>query len=201
MVVIVITINLILQETTLGEYSNVSAISTGPNNYTGRISSMLMPIPSQTMNTDSPMMDRSAAEQGAQGRMEAMRFSMAQDVSWLLSGDWNLLWNRSNTTGATAEISTIAPAFQAEFTKITTNGTMKHSHEISNFNVTSYTYPDPNVKKVSGIADVYFNNELAWPSSGLNATVLNDEVLRIDINSEDIDNHFHGQPIYGVMTR
>jgi hypothetical protein len=78
---------------------------------------------------------------------------------------------------------------------------MKHSHKISNFNATSYPSSDLNMKKVSGIGDLYFNDELAWPDSGMNFTILNDEVLRIDIASGDIDNHFHGQPIYGLASR
>jgi hypothetical protein len=187
-------------------YDSVSATNIDFNNYTGRISSMLTPISSSfesmsnmTMREDNSMTNRTTM-QDQQSRMEAMRFSMAQDVTWLLSGDWNLLWSPSNTTAATTESNTTEPIFQAEFTKITTNGTMKHFHKISDFNASSNFLSDPYVKKLSGSADIYFNDELAWPNSNMNITILSDEVLRIDVASEDIDNHFHGQPIYGIVS-
>jgi hypothetical protein len=194
------------------EYQGISATGSDYNNLTGRINSMLTPVSSSTgIMKGEMMMTSSTGNNGKtlnmtvsdnQTRMEAMKFSMAQDVTWLLSGNWNLLLNNSNdvTSVTTANNSNSKGIFDAEFTKITTNGTMKHSHRISNFVGSSSSSPDLQMKKISGKADVYFNNELAWPNSTMSVTILNDEVLRIDIDSADIDNHFHGQPIYGLVT-
>ena len=195
------------------EYQGISATSSDYDNFTGRINSMLMPVSSSlsmmegetmmmtpSMGNDSTTLNMTVSDD--QTRMEAMKFSMAQDVTWLLSANWNLLLNNSNgiTSITTTNNSNSKGMFDAEFTKITTNGTMKHSHRIANFVASSYSFPDLQMKKISGRADVYFNNELAWPNSTMNVTMLNDEVLRIDIDSADIDNHFHGQPIYGLVT-
>jgi major membrane immunogen (membrane-anchored lipoprotein) len=195
------------------EYQGISATSSDYNNLTGRINSMLTPVSSSlgimegemmmmtpSMKNNSTTLNMTVSDD--QTRMKAMKFSMAQDVTWLLSGNWNLLLNNNNgvTSVTTANYSNSKGIFDAEFTKITTNGTMKHSHRISNFAGSSYSSPDLQMKKISGNADVYFNNELAWPNSTMSVTLLNDEVLRIDIDSADIDNHFHGQPIYGLVT-
>lgn len=167
----------------------------------GRISSMLMPIASSAMDNKSSLSSLSSAMMTDSDMMmmqedtaeKAMKFSMAQDVTWLLSGDWNLVTN-SNSNNMTT--------FDAAFTKLTTNGTMKHSHKINNFTSSSSTSNIPtDMNKFSGKADVYFNDDLAWKQAKMNLTLLSDEVLKIDIDSTDIDNHFHGDPIYGVVTK
>jgi hypothetical protein len=59
------------------------------------------------MTPDTATTNRTVRDE--QSRMEAMRFSMAQDVTWLLSGDWNLFWNHRNDTTAAMEINTTEP--------------------------------------------------------------------------------------------
>lgn len=208
---VIITVSMLVSFNMV-EYQGISATGSDYDNFTGRINSMLMPVSSSTgMMKGEMMMTPSVENNNAtlnmtdsddQTRMEAMKFSMAQDVTWLLSGNWNLLLNNSNdvTSVTTANNSNSNGIFDAEFTKITTNGTMKHSHRISNFAGSLYSSPDLQMKKISGNVDVYFNNELAWPNSTMSMTILNNEVLRIDIDPTDIDNHFHGQPIYGIVS-
>jgi hypothetical protein len=173
----------------------------------GRINSMLMPamgdtnndvvnnttIMPQMMNNDgtSPTANNSAASQ-------AMRYSMARDVAWLLSGDWVLASN-SNDSGKST-------TFDAEFIKVTTNGTMLHTHRITNFvpltnasDIAAAFNSNTNTITVTGKADVYFNDELAWPQADTTLSIMNGTVLMIDIDSEDIDDHFHDQPLYGTV--
>lgn len=139
------------------------------------------------MMGDSSMMPISNSS-----RNNAMKFSMAQNVAWLLSGNWKLGENTDNKT----------VTFDANFTKVTTDGTMKHAHRISNFTMVSQPSSSntQGIINISGVADVYFNNELAWKQAMIQLSLLNNEVLKIDINSVDIDNHFHGDPIYGVIS-
>src|SRR5918997_4015799 len=94
----------------------------------GRINSMLMPTitgmsgddvmnnstgMSQMMSNDntSPVESDSVASQ-------AMRYSMARDVAWILSGDWILV---SNPTDNSDNNNTTT--FDVEFIKVTANGT------------------------------------------------------------------------------
>jgi hypothetical protein len=56
-----------------------------------------------------------------------------------------------------------------------------------------------NATTVIGKADVYFNDELAWPQADTILSIMNGTALMIDIDSEDIDHHFHDQPIYGIV--
>src|SRR6266508_25030 len=145
----------------------------------GRINSMLMPIMADTNNAamnNSAIMSQiinnsSTATANDTAASQAMRFSMARDVAWLLSGDWVLTAdsNDSNTT-----------TFDAEFIKVTTNGTMLHTHRITNFvpqtNISDIAPAfdfNTNATTIMGKADVYFNDELVWPHADTTLSIMN----------------------------
>lgn len=190
-----------------GIFTDPSQINGSSIVLSGRINSMLMPtmadtnndvmnnsmIMPQMMNNGStaPSANNSAASQ-------AMRYSMARDVAWLLSGDWVLASNSNDSGNSTT--------FDAEFLKVTTNGTMLHTHRITNFvpltsvsDIAAAFNSNTNTTTIMGKADVYFNDELAWPQADTTLSIMNGTVLMIDIDSGDIDEHFHDQPIYGTV--
>jgi hypothetical protein len=177
----------------------------------GRINSILMPTMADTNN--DPAMNNSAImpqtinnnstaaanDTTTTAASQAMRFSMARDIAWLLSGDWVLAAdaNDSNTT----------TTFDAEFIKVTTNGTMLHTHRITNFvpltNVSDLAAgfdSNTNATTIMGKADVYFNDELVWPQADTTLSIMNGTILIIDIDSQDVDDHFHNQPIFGTVS-
>ena len=175
----------------------------------GRINSMLMPTMADTNNdvmnnsTVMPqMMNNSstapaAANDSAASR--AMRYSMARDIAWLLSGDW-ILASNSNDDNSNST------TFDVEFIKVSTNGTMLHTHRITNFvpltnasDIAAAFNSNINATTIIGKADIYFNDELAWTQADTTLSIMNGTVLMIDIDSEDIDDHFHDQPIYGTV--
>ena len=179
---------------------------------TGRINSMLMPTMAG-MNNDavnssmsmsmSQMMsdDNTPSAVNDSVASQAMRYSMARDVAWILSGDWILVSNPTDSSDNNNNTT-----FDVEFIKVTTNGTMLHSHRITNFmpltnasDISAAFNSNTNTTTIIGKADVYFNDELAWPQADTTLSIMNGTVLMIDINSEDIDRHFHDQPIYGTV--
>lgn len=177
---------------------------------TGRINSMLMPtmagMNNDAMNSSmnmSQMMNNDNTPSAVNDSVasQAMRYSMARDVAWILSGDWILV---SNPTDNSDNNNTTT--FDVEFIKVTANGTMLHSHRITNFmpltnasDISAAFNSNTNTTTIIGKADVYFNDELAWPQADTTLSIMNGTVLMIDINSEDIDRHFHDQPIYGTV--
>ncbi len=174
----------------------------------GRINSMLMPT---TAGMNNDVMDNStimpqmmsngstAPAANDSAALQAMRYSMARDIAWLLSGDWVLASNSNDS-------SSNSTTFDVEFIKVTTNGTMLHTHRITNFvpltnasDIAATFNSNTNATIIMGKADVYFNDELAWPQADTTLSIMNGTVLMIDIDSEDIDDHFHDQPIYGTV--
>ncbi len=174
----------------------------------GRINSMLMPTTADTGNDlmnnsmvmPQMMMNTSSTSPSAtdSAASRAMQYSMARDIGWLLSGDWVLASNSNDSNNSTT--------FDVEFIKVSTNGTMLHTHRITNFvpttnasDIASAFNSNNNAVIIIGKADVYFNDELAWSQADTILSLMNGTVLMIDIDSEDIDDHFHGQPIYGTV--
>ena len=173
----------------------------------GRINSMLMPTMAETNNDKMnnfmimpQMMNNGSTAPTANNSAAslAMRYSMATDVAWLLSGDWFLASNSNDSGNSTT--------FEAEFIKVTTNGTMLHTHRITNFvpltnasDIAGASHSNTDATTIIGKADLYFNDELAWPQADTTLSIMNGTVLMIDIDSEDIDDHFHDQPIYGTV--
>jgi hypothetical protein len=191
-----------------GSDSNLSQINGSSFLITGRINSMLMPAMVDTNNEamDNSMImpqmmdNRSALSTTANDSAisQAMRYSMARDVAWLLSGDWVLASSSNDSSNSTI--------LDIEFVKVTTNGTMLHTHRITNFvpvtsasDITAAFNSNINAATIMGKADVYFNDELAWSQADTTLSIMNGTVLIINIDSEDIDDHFHDQPIYGTV--
>jgi hypothetical protein len=87
-------------------------------------------------------------------------------------------------------------------TKVTTDGTIKYDHKNKRFTSLSYTDDTPaDINKFWGTADVYFNDDSAWKQGKMNLSLLSDQVLKIDTDFSDIDNHFHNDPIYGMVAK
>jgi hypothetical protein len=86
--------------------------------------------------------------------------------------------------------------FNATLTKVTTNSTMKHNHKINNFTLLSSTDDtSADINKFSGTADVNLMI-FSLEAPKMNLSLLSDQVLKIDIDSNDIDNEFNGDPVY-----
>ena len=191
-----------------GIFTDPSQINGSSIVLSGRINSMLMPTMADTNNDvmnnsmimPQMMNNNSTAPAGNDSAAsQAMRYSMARDVAWLLSGDWVLASNSNDS-------SSNSPTFDVEFIKVTTNGTMLHTHRITNFvpltsvsDIAAAFNSNTNTTTIMGKADVYFNDELAWPQADTTLSIMNGTVLMIDIDSGDIDEHFHDQPIYGTV--
>ena len=191
-----------------GSDTNPSQINGSSFLITGRINSMLMPTMADTSNdvmdnsiVMPQMMNNSSTAPAANdtaAASKAMRYSMARDIAWLLSGDWVLASNSNESSNSTT--------FDVEFIKVSTNGTMLHTHRITNFvpltnasDIAAAFNSNTNATTIIGKADVYFNDELAWSQADTALSIMNGTVLMIDIDSEDIDDHFHDQPIYGTV--
>ena len=148
---------------------------------TGRINSMVMPSANQSA-TNASSSDM------------ASQFTMDQAAAWLLSGKWIFVTDSSDNV----------TSFDAEFLKVTTEGTMVHTHRITNF-VADANASEPvfdlttNNTTIRGTADVYFDEELAWSQADTAISILNGTVLEITFDSADVQNHFHNRPIYGIV--
>ncbi len=115
-----------------------------------------------------------------------------QGSPYIAGGNWNLNVQQANVTD-----------FSANFQMVFTNGSGYHTH-----NITSFVTGTPNVQLVqgqnttiTGTADIYTNGTIAWPGANTTLTFIqNGAVMTIMPAPDQTDNHFQGQPIYGIVS-
>src|SRR5215217_4637271 len=116
-----------------------------------------------------------------------------QEAPYILGGNWNLNVEGGNVTDFTANIMMVH-----------TDGSGYHTHNITNFNVGNATVQlvQGQETSISGSADIYTNGTIKWPGVDTTLTLTpNGTVMTIMPPAEDTDNHFQGQPIYGIASQ
>ena len=113
--------------------------------------------------------------------------------------------------------------FKSNITMITATGKESHEHlivfkpytagiallannsaTIQNMNLTSnnssISRNGYNNLVFSGVADIITNGVMQWIDVPISVSILNDKVITIELDSNRIDNHFFGVPIYGLVS-
>jgi hypothetical protein len=115
-----------------------------------------------------------------------------EEGPYILGGNWNLDVESGNVTD-----------FTANFMMVHTDGTGYHTHNITNFSVGNATVQlvQGLETTMSGNADIYTNGTNRWPGTETTLTLTqNGAVMTIMPAAADTENHFQGQPIYGIVS-
>jgi hypothetical protein len=110
---------------------------------------------------------------------------------YVASGDWSLEVQDGSVTD-----------FAANFTMIVTDGTQRHTHEFSNFvssNSTTIDTSGDGTSFIFGTVDVATDGETKWTGSDALIIIEKNNVISISLATEDTEDHFGGQPIYGIV--
>jgi hypothetical protein len=110
---------------------------------------------------------------------------------YILGGDWNINVQSGNVTD-----------FAANFIMVHSDGAGYHTHDIKDFRVGNNTITwIPGLQlMINGTADIAVNGTTKWTGVETNLTFTqNAAVLTIMPSAEDTDNHFQGEPIYGIV--
>ncbi len=116
---------------------------------------------------------------------------------FILSGDWSMDVNQGKLTN-----------FKGNFyTGPVNGGTSNHTHQLSNFRVSSSSNnspiqltPDKSVS-ISGIVDVGTNGKKAWNDVNATVVVSKGRTIAISLADADTQSHFMGQQIYGIVKK
>jgi hypothetical protein len=114
-----------------------------------------------------------------------------QELPYVLGGNWNINVESGNVTD-----------FGAHFIMVHPDGTMYHTHDITGFNIgnNTITWTPGLPLMINGTADIAVNGTTQWPGVMTNLTFTsNAAILTIMPSAEDTNNHFQGQPIYGIV--
>lgn len=113
-----------------------------------------------------------------------------EEAPYALSGDWSLKVERGKVED-----------FMAKFAMVRIDGTGRHIHEIINFkssNDSDIQLDPTNITFIKGITDIKTNGIDSWKAVDTFLLVNKLRILSIIPNSHKVDDHFKGQPIYGV---
>ncbi|HZD82981.1 MAG TPA: hypothetical protein VE076_08905 [Nitrososphaeraceae archaeon] len=113
-----------------------------------------------------------------------------EEAPYALSGDWSLKVERGKVQD-----------FMAKFAMVRIDGTERHTHEIINFKSSkdSDIQLDPtNITFIKGITDIRTNGIDRWKAVDTFLLINKLRILNIIPNSHKVEDHFKGQPIYGV---
>jgi hypothetical protein len=154
---------------------NVSGNATGNATSTTNMTSTANTT--STMNETSTSNDTSTAEE--------------MELPYVLAGDWTL----EVQDGSVSD-------FAANLTMVHVDGTGRHTHDLSNFvssNSTTIDISGNGTSFIFGTVDVASDGEPEW--TGVDALVIieKNNVISISLASEDTEDHFMGQPIYGII--
>ncbi len=95
--------------------------------------------------------------------------------------------------------------FEADFVAAPVDGSVSHTHQITNFIPNNNTKPiqltADGSTVISGTVDVRINGIKIW--DGVNATIIISKGSTITISLDDVmtEHHFGKQPIYGIVNR
>jgi hypothetical protein len=111
---------------------------------------------------------------------------------WIISGHWKT--NLSNQTQNTANNK--ATVLNADIEMIKTDGTSKHTHTITNFDLVDASNQN-NHTVFNGTGTISMPQEPVTEVP-ISIQVMNNTLGIINIDSNKIDNHFGTGPIYGI---
>ena len=172
----------------------------------GNATSVVVATPFDTF-TASGVISGSVQEQGggggnqsaaAGGGNQSGNTTLGQTVTgggaetpYVLGGNWNMNVQGGNVTD-----------FAANFAMVHQDGTGYHIHNITDFSAGNKTVQmiQGQETTINGTADYVVNGTTKWPGVDTVLTFTNNgAVMTINPAAEDTDNHFGGQPIYGIV--
>jgi hypothetical protein len=116
-----------------------------------------------------------------------------QEQPYILGGIWNINVQNGNVTD-----------FGAHFIMVHPDGTEYHTHDFTGFKVgnNTITWTPGLPLMINGSADIAVNGTTKWPGVMTNLTFTqNAAIMTIMPSAEDTNNHFQGQPIYGIVAQ
>ena len=111
------------------------------------------------------------------------------ELPYIVSGDWSL----DVQDGSVSD-------FAANFTMVHTDGTGRHTHDVSNFeasNGSSIQLEQDGVTFIFGTSDIMTNGSTAWTGGDSLIVIENGNAASLTFSTED--DHFKGQPLYGIV--
>ena len=112
-------------------------------------------------------------------------------IRWIATGNWSMFAGNGNII-----------SFITNMTWYNNNGTGSHTHEFLKFVPTggNVTLGSDNSLHLNGLIDVGTDRRAVWKNVHSLIDIKGGRTLTISVDDKETNNHFAGQPIYGVVT-
>jgi hypothetical protein len=126
-------------------------------------------------------------------------FNITNVFKVILTGDWVLNVHNGTVTN-----------FETNFLASPMDGSMGHIHQITNFSenredgdIIILSTSDNNINSllINGTADIKINGLTIWNESGISIMISKGNIITIDPDDKDTENHFGNQQVYGIVNR
>ena len=158
----------------------------------GNATTTIVATPFDTFTGDGVITATIQEEGGGGGGNQSAAAGGGEEGPYILGGNWNLDVESGNVTD-----------FTANFMMVHTDGTGYHVHNITDFSAGNATVQivEGLETSISGTSDIYTNGTNSWPGTDTTLTLTpTGSVMTIMPAAEDTENHFQGQPIYGIVS-
>jgi hypothetical protein len=117
-------------------------------------------------------------------------FPANNQTSYTLGGHWNLEVIGGNITD-----------FNTKITMVHFDGTNRHDMSFVNFrsNETNLQLPSSGSTKITGLVDVMEHGKIKWGNVTSNLDINKYNTINLNVNDEQVEQHFNGQPIHGIV--
>jgi hypothetical protein len=167
----------------------------------------VIPAPSQEEQQPEPIVPGSAQDQQQQkepeevtplGPVEGFRaigtvnsVINTPSVKWIATGNWSMFAGNGNMI-----------SFITNMTWYNNNGTSTHTHEFLKFVPTggNATLGSDNSLHLNGLMDVGTDHRVVWKNVHSLIDIKGGKTISISVDDKETNNHFAGQPIFGVAT-
>jgi len=172
-----------------------NASSGGNANLSNASSTTLIVAAQKSFKIDGPV--TATVQEGGGGGNQSGGATNATSSSggsggpYIIGGNWNIDVENGGLTD-----------FGVHFIMVHTDGSGYHTHDITNFKVGNNTisWVPGTELSINGTADYAVNGTTKWPGADTTLTFTKDSsVVTITPSADDTDNHFQGQPIYGIV--
>ena len=112
-------------------------------------------------------------------------------IRWIATGNWSMFAGNGNII-----------SFITNMTWYNNNGTGSHTHEFLKFVPTggNVTLGSDNSLRLNGLMDVGTDHRTVWKNVHSLIDIKRGKTISVSVDDKETNNHFAGQPIYGVVT-
>jgi hypothetical protein len=128
------------------------------------------------------------------GPLSGLSENDAGTIDWIMVGTWR----SSLTNDTTVQNNQSSNAFNAAIEMIKPDGTARHTHTLTDFNVLSVSNPNSNSTLYNGTSTISLQEGPALDIPTYIQKSNDNSVFTIIMDPASVDNHFGKLPIYGV---